>query len=69
MARRGTPLSKVSPRDKYALGPAEVEQRDLVGYQPPGRAFRQMNTGTSTRDANRPSATSKSGNFKFSNGP
>ena len=68
MARKGTQLSKVSPREQYALGAAEVAQRDLVGYQPPGRAFKQMNTGTSSRDANKPSASAKGGNFKFSNG-
>jgi hypothetical protein len=68
MARKGTQLSKIQAKPQYALGPEEVAQRDLVGYQPPGKAFKQMNTGVSTRDANKPTRTAKGGAFKFGNG-
>lgn len=69
-AKSGRILQKVSPRAEHAYGTdEEVHNRDQVSHQPAASNFRQVgpedNEGMNLAN---PTASSRSGPFKFSAG-
>lgn len=70
MARGGSKIgTKASPDGKYLImEAAEIAHRDKVAFQPSPSHFSQPGPTDRHGNANEPSRSVRSGNFKFSKG-